>query len=451
MSNQPPSGNSPRPDPLRPVAPSDGPPAGPAAGPPEAPRAGGRPRDEAAPRSGGGEELGFDLPPPAKPSRARVVAAALGVAALLGAAFLASWLPRHRAQGELVAESKAASTAAPRVRVIRPKLKASDRALSLPGAVQALEETTIYSRASGYVRAWKADIGDAVAEGALLAEIDVPEVDQQLAQARAQLAQAEAGLEQARANRGYSRTTLERFRELTPKGVASQQDLDKSQAQSLVDEANVGVAEANVVAQKANVARYVQMQGFSRITAPFAGTVNARLIERGALVSPSTPLFKISQSETVRVFTQVPQDMASSVAAGQPARVTLREFPGRAFEGTVARSAGALDPQSRTMTTEVRVPNPKRELLAGMYAQVALTLPSSHRAWELPATAVIADAKGVRVAVVDNQSRLRLVPVTIERDNGASMDLSSGITEDDRVVALGSAELADGREVEVAP
>lgn len=426
----------------------------PPAGPPphhDAPRSGGPPPHHDAPRSGGPDDLGFDLPPPAKPTRTRVVVVALGAAALLGAAFFASWLPRHQARSELVAETKSASSAALRVRVLRPKVKASDRALSLPGSVQALEETTVYSRASGYVRSWKADIGDPVAEGALLAEIDVPEVDQQLAQARAQLVQAEASLEQARANRVFSRTNLERYRELTPKGVSSQQDLDKSQAQSLVDEANVGVAEANIVAQKANVSRFVQMQGFSRISAPFAGTVNARLVERGALVSPSTPLFRVSQNETVRVYTQVPQDMASSVAAGQPARVTLREFPGRAFEGTVARSAAALDPQSRTMTTEVRVPNPKRELLAGMYAQVALTLPSPHRTWEVPATAIMTDAKGVRVAVVDPQNHLHLVPITIERDNGASMDVSSGITEDDRVVALASTELTEGREVEVTP
>ncbi len=412
------------------------------------------PPDHAPPappeRRGG---LDFDLPPPARPSPARLAALGLGLAAALGAAFVFGWLPRHRAQTELVAEASKASAGADalRVQTVAPKLKTSDRALALPGSVQALEETVVYPRVNGYVRAWKADIGDAVAEGALLAEIDTPEVDQQLAQARAQLAQTEASLVQAHANLAYARTTLARSRELTTAGLASQQELDKSQAEALVAEANVTVAEANVRAQKANVARFVQTQGFSRIVAPFAGTLNARNVERGSLVSPTTPLFTISQTETVRVFVQVPQSLAPSVAVGQAARVTVREFPGRVFEGTIARSSGSLDPQSRTMNTEVRVPNPKRELLAGMYGQVALTLPSPHPAWELPATAVMTDAKGVRVAVVGPDDKLRLVPVLIERDNGATFDVNTGVTEADRVVRLAGPELVEGRRVEVAP
>jgi RND family efflux transporter MFP subunit len=420
-----------------------------------------RPGDEPTPphsdragregREGRADDLGFDLPPPAAPSRARVAAGLLALLALLGAAFAVGWLPRHRARGELVAETRSAGEGTLRVQVVKPALKSSDRAFALPGSVQALEETVLYPRANGYVRSWKADIGDRVAEGAVLAEIDVPEVDQQLAQARAQLAQAEAGRVQAEANRAYSRAALDRNKGLVTEGLASKQELEKSEAQALVDVANVTVAEANVRAQQANVARLGQMQGFSRVVAPFAGTVNARSIERGALVSPTTPLFRISQTETVRVFVQVPQSVAPSVAVDQPARVTVREFPGRVFEGKVARSAAALDPQSRMMNTEVRVPNPKRELLAGMYAQVALTLPSPHQVWELPATAVMTDAKGVRVAVVGPDNRLRLVPVTIERDNGASIDISSGITDADRVVKLSSAELADGRVVEIVP
>jgi membrane fusion protein, multidrug efflux system len=401
-----------------------------------------------APELGG--ELEFELPPPAKPGAVRIGAIGVGLVVVLAGAFLIGWLPRYRAKKELAIDSRATESGLLRVQVVEPKANSSDRAMELSGSIHALEEAVLYPRASGYVRTWKADIGDKVEEHALLAEIDTPEIEQQLAQARAQLAQAEAALVQAKANRGYSQTTLERYKELAPKGVASQQELDKTSSQAAVDVANVEVAEANIQAQKANIGRYVQMQGFSRIVAPFSGTIISRTIERGALVSPSTPLFKISQADTVRVVVQVPQDLAATVATDQRAKVTVREYAGRTFEGKVARAAGALDPVSRTMTTEVRVSNPKHELLSGMYAQVALTLPSPHRVWEVPATAVMTDAKGVRVAVVE-QGKLRLVTVTIERDNGATIDIATGLKDGDKVVRLGGAELVDDRQVEVAP
>lgn len=394
-------------------------------------------------------ELGFDLPAPAKASPARLVLVLGGVAAVLAAAFVVGYLPRHQARKELEQDAKTAGESILRVQVAVPKSKTSDRAMELPGSVMALEEATIYPRASGYLRTWKADIGDKVAEGALLAEIDTPEVEQQLSQAKAELARAEASLVQARANKAYSLTTLDRMKDLAPKGVASQQELDKSNSQAQVDEANVDVAQANIEAQKANIRRLQQLQGFSRVLAPFAGRINSRTVERGALVSPTTAMFKISQTETMRVFVQVPQDVAPNVAAEQSAKVTVREYPGRTFEGKVARTSGALDPMSRTMNTEIRVPNPKNELLGGMYAQVALTLPSPHRVWELPATAVMTDAKGVRVAVVEG-NKLHLVPVTIERDNGATMEIATGLKEGDKVVKLGSSELVEGRLVEVA-
>jgi RND family efflux transporter MFP subunit len=396
------------------------------------------------------EDLGFDLPPPAKPSGPKVVAIGLGVVLVCGSAFVLGFLPRYHARTELAQSAKGgAEGARPRVDVFKPKAKQSDRAMTLPGNVQPIEETVIYPRSSGYLRSWKADIGDRVEEGALLAEIDTPEVDQQLAQARAQLAQAEAGLVQAKASVAYSDSTLQRFKALEPKGVVSQQEVEKGSADANVSKANVQVAEANVEAQKANIRRLSQLQSFARVVAPFAGIVNVRSAERGALVSPSTALFKLSQIDTVRVFVQVPQGVAPSVAVGVDAKVIVREFPGRTFDGKVARTAGALDPSARTMNTEVRVPNAKHELLAGMYAQVSLTLASPHRVWELPATAVMTDARGVRVAVVEGGT-IRTVPVTIERDNGPTIEIASGIEDGDAIVKLGSATLTDGLVVDVA-
>jgi RND family efflux transporter MFP subunit len=397
------------------------------------------------------EHLGFDLPPPAKVSATRVVAIASIAVILLAVAFLAAWLPKRSAQRELAAATKGTETATLRVQVVAPKVKSSDHSLALPGSVQPLEETVVYPRSSGYVSKWLFDIGDKVKAGAVLAEIDTPEIDQQLDQARAQLTQARAGLVQSEANRGLSLTTLERYKKLVPQGVASQQELDQKQAQAVVDEANVNVAHAAIESQQANVRRLTEMKSWAHVTAPFSGTVNARMIERGALVSPTTPLFKISADDPMRVFVQVPQDVAPNVRTDVPAQVTVREYPGHTFEGKVARAAGSLDPASRTMNTEIRVPNPKGELLGGMYAQVALTLPSAHRVFELPATAIMNDARGVRVAVVGPDGKVKLVPVVIERDTGPTIELATGISEGDRVVKLGSAELVDGRSVEIAP
>lgn len=397
------------------------------------------------------DDLGFALPEPRRLSPGRAVVIGGVALAVLGGAFLLAWLPKRAAQHELATSTKTAEVALLRVQVVRPKVTSSDRSLALPGSVQALEETVVYPRSNGYVRRWLVDIGDKVKEGAILADIDQPEIDQQLDQARAQLVQAQAGLVQATANREYSTSTLDRYKKLAPQGVASQQELDQKEAQSKVDEANVKVANAAIEAQLANVRRLSQMKSWGQIAAPFAGTVTSRTVERGALVSPTTPLFKISATDPVRVFVQVPQDVATSVRNDVAATVAVREYPGRTFDGKVARSAGALDPASRTMNTEVRVPNPKGELLAGMYATVALTLPSPHRVFEVPATAVMNDASGLRVAVVGADSKLHLVTVVVERDTGATFELSSGVSETDRVVKLSGSDTVEGRPVEIAP
>jgi RND family efflux transporter MFP subunit len=375
----------------------------------------------------------------------------LASAAVLGAAFLFGYLPKHRAQSELAADAQSDRSAAPFVQVITPKVTSSDHALVLSGSVRPLEETVIYPRANGYIANWLVDIGARVKAGQLLAEIETPELDQELDQARAQLAQAQAGVTQANANMEFSKANLERFKQLVPAGVASQQDLDKTQAQSVVDSAGVSVAKAAVAVQEANIRRLLQLKGFARVTAPFAGTVTSRTAERGALVSAgnATPLFKVAAVDPVRVLVQVPQDVAAGVKTELDAKVTTREYPGRVFAGKVAHTAGALDAGTRTMLAEVRVPNPNNELLSGMYAEVALTLPSAHQVFEIPATALLNDARGLRVAVVDAENKLRLVPITIERDTGATVQVASGLVAEDRVVKLASADMTDGKLVQV--
>ena len=410
---------------------------------------GSAPHQSANPASA--HELGFDLPAPATLSKARLTVVGVVGAAVLGAAFLFGYLPRHHAQSQLVESSQADGEIALRVEVITPKTMTSDHAIVLTGSMRPLEETIIYPRADGYIQKWLVDIGDKVKEGQTLAVIETPELDQELDQARAQLAQAQAGVTQAAANHDFSQANLERFKQLVPAGVASQQDLDKGQAQSTVDAAGVTVAKATVAVQEANVRRLTQLKSFANVVSPFAGTITSRTVERGALVSAgnATPLFKVSAVDPMRVLIQVPQDVASGVVQGLATKVTVREFPGRTFDGLVAHSAGALDQGTRTMLVEVRIPNPKNELLSGMYSEVALTLPSSHRVFEIPATALMNDSKGLRVAIVDADNRLHLAPIAIERDAGATVQVSSGLTVSDRVVKIASAEFTEGRPVEI--
>ncbi|HVH41119.1 MAG TPA: efflux RND transporter periplasmic adaptor subunit [Labilithrix sp.] len=395
-------------------------------------------------------DLGFDLPPPAKVSASRVGVFLLAAATLLVAAFLMTWLPKRRARQELEASTKADIAAIPRVETLAPKVLASDRALVLPGTMRPLEEATIRTRSNGYVRRRLVDIGDKVESGALLVEIDTPELDQQLDQARAQLAQAAAALQHAQASSEYSKASLVRREKLAPSGVTSQEELDKSRTEASVADSNVAVAKANLEAQNANVRRLTQEKAFSRVVAPFAGTITARSVEKGALVNPTAELFKLSTTDPMRVFIEVPQDVAPGVRTDVPASVTVREYAGRKFEGKVARSAGALDPQSRTMTTVVHVPNPKGELLAGMYARVEITLPLPHRVLEVPATSLLSDGHGTRVAVVGADKRIHLVPVVIERDTGPTIQIATGISDTDRVVRIASADLVEGREVELS-
>ena len=402
--------------------------------------------------TGSEPHLGFVLPEAKPIPKKRLVIAAVILFVVLVIAFAYGYLPRRGKRAALEAAAESSQRALVRVEVISPKLGASDRALELPGTIQPLQVTMLFARASGFVRAFHADIGDRVKAGRALAEIETPELDQELLQARAQLMQARASLAQAKANRKLAEANLGRARSLEPSGVVSRAELEQNEAQAQVGDANVSVADANVAAQQANIRRLEQLKAFSRVTAPFAGTITQRIVEVGALVTGGNaqPLFRLAALDPVRVFVQVPQDVAPSVRSGVSGNVTVREYPGKTFKGEVMRSAGALDEATRTMNTEIRVPNGDGALLPGMYAEVALTLPASHRVLELPATALMNDARGQHVGVVDGQRKLHLVPVVIERDNGATVDISSGLTGDEKVVKIGSAAFVEGMSVEVA-
>ena len=393
------------------------------------------------------DELGFPLPAPAKASRITV---AVAIVVVVGGAFVFGYLRQRSAHGDTPAIIGKAE--AVRVEVMKPAVLSSDRALALPGTVRPLEETKIYARVSGYVRTWKVDIGDKVTAGQLLAEIDTPEVEAQLSQARAQLAVARAAVTQAKAQRDYSKSSNTRVTGLADQKLVSQAQVEQTQAQAQTDEAMVASAQSNVAAQEANVRRLVDLQAFAKVVAPFAGTVTQRSVDRGALVrdGATIPMFTVVATDPVRIFVDVPQSVAPSVKPDTTATVTVREYAGRTFTGKVTRAAGALDPDLHTMPTEIQVPNSDNALLAGMYVQVAINLPVPHRVLELPATALYNDAQGLRIATVDAQNKVKFLPITIERDTGATVQIATGLTGDERVIKIAVPTLVDGDSVDVA-
>jgi RND family efflux transporter MFP subunit len=392
------------------------------------------------------EDLGFPLPPPARASRVGVFAA---IAIIVGGAFTFGYLRKKEARGEV----PKGETGVPRVEVISPKPLTSDKPLELPGTVRALEETQIFARVTGYVRTWNVDIGDKVKAGQVLAEIDAPDLASQLSQARAQAAAAQAAVKQAIAQRDYSKSTSSRYTTLADQQLVAQAQVEETQARAKTDEANLSSAQSNVAAQEANVRRLTELEGFTRVIAPFAGTVTQRAIERGALVrdgQSGTPLFTIVATDPVRVFIDVPQSVATTIQPGAAATITVREFPGRTFAGKVTRSAGALDPQLHTMTTEVQIPNPDGTLLPGMYVQAQLTFPAPRDLLVIPATALYSDANGTRLATVDASNKIHFVKVQIERDTGATLQIGAGLEPTDRILKIAAPSLSEGDVVEVA-
>jgi RND family efflux transporter MFP subunit len=392
------------------------------------------------------EDLGFELPEAGSTSKVGIVV----VLAVLVAGGLAFRFLRHGASADTSMPHAGEGTI--KVDVIKPNTIVSSSALTLPGVARSFEETKIYPRTTGYVRRWLVDIGDKVTEGQLLAEIDTPDLDAQLSQGRAQLAQAVAAVKQYEAQRNYSKSTASRNQNLADQKLISGATLEQTQAQALTDEATVAAAQSNVAAQQANVRRLVDLQNFAKVTAPFAGTITTRTIDRGSLLTDTgtTPMFTLVATDPIRVFIDVPQSVAASMKVGTDAVVTVRELPNRKFTGKIARSAGSLDPDLHTMSTEIDVPNPDSALLPGMYVEAALTLPVPHRVVEIPATALYSDSQGVRVAVVDAQNKAHLVPITIERDTGASLWVATGLTGDEKLVKVAVPSLLDGDVVETA-
>jgi membrane fusion protein, multidrug efflux system len=363
------------------------------------------------------------------------VARWLLAAALLTALFLAGYLPQRQARAALVTGTFEANREAPSVNVIRAKPSKLGKSLTLPASLSGWEQTVLFARANGYVRRWLVDLGDQVTEGQLLAELDTPELDREVEQARAGLAEGQASLTEAKASRDYSRANLERYESLVPAGVASHAELQKAQAEARVSEAKVGVAEAARASRIANLHRLEQLKSFARVSAPFASVVTARRVDRGSLVSAgSSALFELAVVEPLRVTINVPQSVALGVQPGVLGSLRVRELPGRSFPAKIARTSRALEPTSRTLRVELEVPNPEQQLLPGMFAEVSLELARKHTTLALPASTIIGGKDGLRVAVVDPSGVVQLKPVVLERDNGSEVEVATGISSDDQVV-----------------
>jgi RND family efflux transporter MFP subunit len=401
-------------------------------------------------------------PPRWKPSAITISALLLVLAVLLVVAFFAGYIPLQKRDALVRAEAQQHEQELPRLAVMRVGRSSVHSGLTLPGTLQAVTEAPILARADGYLKSRFVDLGDRVHAGQPLAEIDAPELDQQVRQAEAAVTQAQASLEQAQANleqgksaRGLAQTTAERWQALTQQGVVSRQDNDQYQAQLVSANANVQALEkavsaqrSNVTASQANVARLQEVQGYRVVKAPFDGVIILRNVDVGALVNTgSTLLYRIAQTETLRTYVNVPQDNAASIHVGQPAGLTLSNFPGRRFLGKVAHTANALDPSSRTMLVEVDVPNPDGALFPGMYAEVDLTSAALSPPLVVPAQALIVRSDGAQVAVVGPDGILHIQKVAIGRDYGDRVEIVQGVTEGTTILAAPGDTAQEGAKI----
>jgi RND family efflux transporter MFP subunit len=322
--------------------------------------------------------------------------------------------------------------------------------LVLPGTVRPLQETTMFARANGYVRRWYVDIGETVKKGQVLVDLDLPDVDEELRQATAAATQARAALAQAESQADYARTTNARYTALLSDGITSQQQADQAASQHRVQQANVAAAQAALANAEANVRRVKELRAYGTVTAPFDGVITMRAVETGQLVAAGTgqgqALYKIAEDDVVRVFVDVPQLYAAGIRAGAEANVTIREAAGRVFAGKVARTSRELDTASRTLRVEVDIPNEDRALVSGMYAKVSFDVKRQDAPVLVPATSVIIDAAGSRVAAV-RDGEVHWQRVEVAADLGDRLALATGLSEGEAVALMPTARLGEGQRV----
>jgi RND family efflux transporter MFP subunit len=359
---------------------------------------------------------------------------------IVAAIVISGILPRIHARADL--DKETAEMAIPTVSVVRPKRGAPAQEVVLPANVQAYIDAPIYARTNGYLKHWYADIGAHVKAGQLLADIETPEVDQQLRQSRADLATAEANL-------NLSQITATRYADLLKTDSVSKQDADNAAGDYAAKQATVHSAQANV-------RRLEELQAFEKIYAPFEGVITARNTDIGALIDSGssggtrTELFHIAQPDKLRVYVNVPEAYSQAAKPGLTADLALSEFPGRFFPGTLVRTAEAIDQSTRTLLVEIRVNNPTGTLLSGAYAEVHLKLPTATSAFILPVNALLFRAEGLRVAAVTDGHHADLKQVTLGHDFGSEVEVVAGLTGDESIIVNPPDSIVAGEEVRIA-
>jgi RND family efflux transporter MFP subunit len=374
--------------------------------------------------------------PPATPRKALFMIAVVVLALLAGAVI--TMLMRIHSSRVLAQETERESV--PTVAVIHPILEKPDEELVLPGSLLAFEESPIYARTNGYLLRWYKDIGSRVTKGELLADIDTPEVDQELMQARATRQQIVAQMDLAKIN-------SDRYLSLRTTDSVSQQEADQQAS-------GYQQAKANLDANDANVRRLQELEAFKHVYAPFSGVLTKRNVDPGALINAGgtgKELFDVARVDPLRVYVSVPQTYAPAIKNGMEAWVTLQELPGQKFKGTVARTAESIDPTTRTLLTEVDVPNKDGRLLPGSFGEVHFRPGINGQKVTLPVNTMLFRQEGPRVAVVGSDNKVQLRPITIGRDYGSTLEILGGVDVGEQVVINPADSLEEGQQVNIAP
>jgi membrane fusion protein, multidrug efflux system len=389
-----------------------------------------------------------DLPRIGKGKLLLVLACAV---VLFVALFLIGFIPHEMHQRQLIEQAELVAQEPPVVGVVTPKVMDATTNLTLPGTARALQQTAIYARTTGYLKYWTSDIGSHVTSGQLLAVLDAPDVDAQLNEAKAALDQANANVVSAQNNYDLTQATYLRYKGLVATGGVTQQDLDTRQTAFSLASAARDAANASVKSAQATVQKLQAAQDWEKIYAPFEGMITMRNYDIGALISANDTaagreMFQIMQTDPLRVFVSVPQSYVTLMKIGQHVTFRVPNYPGRDFDGTVARWAGALDASSRTMLTELHFDNHDGALWAGMYGEVSFQIHRPHPPLTVPSTALMFEADGTQLALV-RDGKIRFQPVQVGRDLGSQIEILVGLDGDEQVVSNPGEKLADGLEV----
>ena len=384
--------------------------------------------------------------------RGRLLAASV-ILLLCGALAVSIW-QHYSAHAQVMAAAEQRRDFIPTVTTATVNASGKTMSVTWPGTTEAFAQANIYARASGYISKREVDIGSRVKAGQLLLEITAPELDHQIAQAEATLTEMQAALQQAQANRDLGQVTWNRDSTLVQKGWVTQQQGDTDRLNLKAQDAAVAVAQANIKAQTAQIAVLHQQKDYQSVIAPFDGVITARNVDVGSLVqadaTSGTFLFTLMQSDTLRIQLYVPQDEAFGLGPGVDAVIRVPELPGRDFPGKVTRLADALQPGTRTLLTEIDVPNPDHALSPGVYCTVELKIPRKTPSLVLPSEAIIFNSKGLSVAVVEDGTA-RLHNVNVVRDFGTTIEVNAGVKDGDQVILAPPVDLADGQKVNVRP